>query len=217
YFLKKSVLVTGSTSKTVSIKTRIPVRYYCKICNGKSVDLCIREKYMKEKVHRIQGIINSTNFVESSNAPIEEEMIYDDSIEVDENYDDNSNKDINFLPKKPRKFKGKMKLSGYDGDTSNITYLIVIIEQYFSENDYEDDKDIDQDIITDKENNEELDNNDELEQFINFDASEYNKSIENISISNINTTIELLILFMRYLLVLIDENKYMTFPTSLKM
>ncbi|CAG8781338.1 34597_t:CDS:2, partial [Racocetra persica] len=79
----------------------------------KSVDPCVREKYMKERVHRIRGITNSTNSVESSNAPIKEEMIYDNSIEVDKSYNDDSNKDINFLPKKPRKFKENMKLSGY--------------------------------------------------------------------------------------------------------
>ncbi|CAG8632037.1 9527_t:CDS:2 [Funneliformis caledonium] len=198
----KKTFVTG-TPKPLK-KVRIPeslkpsksssrqhVTYDCNICKGKKVNPRTKESHTKERE----------------------------------------------LPVRNEPSKMQKQLSSHGGN-KNISYPLVLIEQILNS---DEDQNIDESDIS-EDNDDELDKlgEDDSEQHVDFDALVYDNKNEGVesAIPDINsgftwiiywifkfqeryrlpnTTVNSLIKFIRYILVLIDGNTYSKFPKSLYM
>ena len=153
-----------------------------------------------------------------------------------DNDDSRSEQEFNFLVTKPNKPK-RQNQSSSRGANRNISYPIVLIEHVLNSLNSDEEQNIDESDINE-------DSDDELKgdsgKRVNFDASEYDDNNEGAesSIPDINsgfawivywifkfqeryrladTAIDSLIKFIRHMLMVIDENTYSKFPTSLYM
>jgi hypothetical protein len=222
--------INEPVSKTSKSGTRKHVTCDCNLCKGRKVDPRTRALHTKER-ELIRNVEASDMNTGEGSRPthIPTDVSDDDFMEIDEisdnNHSDNSGneQEFNFLVKKS-KVKGKRKSSG-----SRRNPLVVIEQQLLLDSDVDQDDEI---SINDED--------DELEQTVNFDAPEsgYEDKDTSIQVTNIDqrfiwivywilkyqerhrlsdTATNSLIKFIRYILILSDENTYSTFPKSLYM
>ena len=226
----KRSFVRESTSKPSS--TRKHVICDCNICQGAEVDPRTKESHMKKREisrvftdrtpERPSEIGTSRSHI--TNDPIipmemdEMEISYDSE---DEQYDSRDKQKFNFLAKKTSKSKRKFNIDPF-----------VLIEHLLSDHE-DDDQEVEDDDVASIED-------DDLEQNVNFDAPESGYGDDDSDTPNINidqgfawivywilkyqeryrlsdVATNLLIKFIRYLLISYDKNTYSTFPTSLYM
>ncbi|CAB5393717.1 unnamed protein product [Rhizophagus irregularis] len=150
--------------------------------------------------------------------------------DVDSDTDFNNKQVFSFLVKNPRNSKQKQS-------SSHVSFPLVVTEQLLYNSEEEQATNEDEDVYF---NEDEEDDDDLLEQHVNFDTPEYDGGIEGaeLPIPDINagftwivywifkyqeryrlpdTAIDSLLKFVRYILVLVDENTYSKFPKTLYM
>lgn len=169
------------TSGTSKSNSRQHVSCNCNLCKGRKVDPRTKESHMKERELLIRR--------ESSNLVVEESAnqinVPDDSMDIDINYIsglDNENDEsgseqelqkFNFLVTKPKKRN--------HGGRSRINFPIVVIEQYYSD----EDRDVNEDINF---SGEDEDDDGSPGQHIDFNAPEsgYEDKDSNVHNADIN-------------------------------
>ena len=209
----------------------------CNSCKGRKVDPRTRESHMRERELPTRG--QSSNM--SSNMAIGEETNAPDYLmELDEiniSDVDSENKDFgdeqqsfSFLVKSLKKSRQKQS-------SSRASLSLAVIEQHLYNSDEEQATDEGEDVYSSED---EEDDEGSTKQFVNFDTPEFDYQNEGTEspVPDINsgfmwiiywifkyqeryrlsdTATDSLIKFVRYILVLIDENTYSKFPKTLYM
>ncbi|CAB4428644.1 unnamed protein product [Rhizophagus irregularis] len=225
---RKSVLGTFKS------RSRQFVACDCNKCKGRKVDPRTRESHMRERELPIRS--ESSNMateggISQINAPYDPMELDEINInDVDSDTDFNNKQVFSFLVKNPRNPKQKQL-------SSHVSFPLVVTEQLLYNSEEEQATNEDEDVYF---NEEDDDDDDLLGQHVNFDTPEYDDGIEGaeLPIPDINagftwivywifkyqeryrlpdTAIDSLLKFVRYILVLVDENTYSKFPKTLYM